>query len=214
MIFFMAIIFNNIKYKVQLIYIEHKIDYDIRISTFLNIISIIGKGTNENIEIFIKILFYKKKLKTDFKRDKRNKDKIKYDMGGISFNVADTIKIVHKHKDYLVKFISIIKPKYMKIEGSYGFKDPYITGILSGFVGAISLLLPSHSIKLNPDFLNKVFNLKVKISGKTRIILLIILILKFLVCNACENIIIKLKVKFKRKSKMRKSKFKSADEIK
>lgn len=210
----MVIILNDIKYKIELTYRQCKINYGVRMSLFLSVISIIAKGTNENIEVFVKILFFKKKLKTDFKQHRQNKIRIEGDMEDTSFHIINTIEVISRHKEHLGKFISIIKPKYVKIEGIYGFEDPYITGILSGFIGAISLLLPAHSIKLNPDFFNKVFNLEVKVEGKTRIILLIVITLKFLICNAYENVMTKLKAKFKKRSKMGKIKFKSSDEMK
>ncbi len=205
-IFFITVISNKLKYKIKLIYRDCKMNYSIRISFFFNIIAIMAEGTNENVRIFVKVMFFKKKLKTDFKKQGQNNVDVGEKVDDTPFHIVNTVKMIYRNRNYLGKFISIIKPESIKIEGIYGFEDPYITGILSGFIAAVSLLLPAHSVKLKSDFFNKVFNLKVKIQGRTRIILLIVLVCKFLIYNVYENIMVKLKDK---RLSMRRTRFKS-----
>ncbi|MFL0194737.1 DUF2953 domain-containing protein [Clostridium sp. WILCCON 0269] len=211
-IFLILIIISNIKYKIKLIYVEYKINYNIKVNALLNIISITGKGNDENIELFIKLVFLKKKLKINYKENKCDKKFIKskykeeYNTDESSFDILNGIKKVYTYKDYLIKVISIIKPEHVNMEGIYGFEDPYITGIFSGFISATSLIFPGNSIRLSPNFSEKFFDLHIKVNGKLKIMTLILLIFKLLILDIYRNMISKLKMKFTGRSKTRKNK--------
>lgn len=48
--------------------------------------------------------------------------------------------------------ISRVKPRDVNINASYGFRDPFLTGVACGAIGIVSQLINIGSIKQNPEF--------------------------------------------------------------
>lgn len=209
-IFCMIIMCVGIKYKIKLIYKEYGINYFIKVNIFFNIVHVIVKGMDKNLKVFIKILFIKKELKINSKQSEYRT--MQDTEGDKHFNIVSKVEMFYNNREYILKFISRIKPKFIKVEGTYGFKDPYITGMLSGFVGSVAFFLPPGFLELNPDFFNEIFNLKMKAKGKIRIIFLIAFIVRFVVSNLYRNVVTKLR--FRRKSKTRGNRLENSDEMK
>lgn len=101
----------------------------------------------------------KKNKKTKkIKSRKQNKKASK-----LEYIKADIIKLIYK---YFKEIIYILKPKYIKIYGCYGFKDPSLTGFFSGSICIIKNIFKDSDISLQPVFEDEVLDIKGKISGQ------------------------------------------------
>ncbi|OAA91820.1 DUF2953 domain-containing protein [Clostridium ljungdahlii] len=169
------LLISKVTYKAKSTFRENNIIYNLKIGLFFDIISIILKGSNNDSHLSVRILFFTKKLNINSKKD-RTQD----DLSCSCSHIMQYIRKLYECKDSIVKIISITKPKYVKIEGNYGFDDPCMTGMLSGAFNVIYSFLPKNSIRVRPDFFNEVFNLYVEVSGKCRIVLLAITLFKVL----------------------------------
>lgn len=167
------LLISSVTYRAKSTFRENNIIYNLKIGLFFNIVSIILNGNNDDRHLSVRILFFTKKLNINSKKD-RTQD----DLPCSSSHIVQYIRKIYECKDSIAKIISIIKPKYVKIEGNYGFDDPCMTGILCGVFNVIYSLLPKNSIKVSPDFFNEVFNLHLEVSGKCRIVLLAIKLFK------------------------------------
>lgn len=81
---------------------------------------------------------------------------------------------------YFKDILKIIKPKGIEIKGAYGFYDPSITGLLSGFIPIFEQIIPSSDIKLQPIFDDEFIDIKANIWGKIILFSLIYRTLKFI----------------------------------
>lgn len=110
-----------------------------------------------NICVFTKFIGNNSKGETDEKVKKRGKSK--------KFSKLfdfQTLKYIPK---YIKEILNIVKPKSIKIDGVYGFSDPYITGIVTI---ADSILVNTdlcHNIDLRPVFEDEILDIEVEISG-------------------------------------------------
>ncbi|WP_159150849.1 DUF2953 domain-containing protein, partial [Clostridium neonatale] len=68
--------------------------------------------------------------------------------------------------NYTKEVLNIIKPKYIKADGIYGFEDPSMTGILSGLISIINTAYPNNNINLFPRFEEEVYHIELEIMGK------------------------------------------------
>lgn len=169
----------NTKYKIEVILEKSKFKYSFKIDLLLGVISIIGMGKGKNMELFIKILFAKKRISNNFKKYKPHKT----DNTEFLHNVLNKIKRNYSYKKFIKKIILIIKPKYVKIEGNYGLEDPYITGILGGIFAIIKNIMPKNSINMKPDFFDEVFNVSVEIKGSLKVISFIFIMFRVLMAD-------------------------------
>ncbi len=167
------LLISNVTYRGKSTFGENSIIYNLEIGLFFNIISIILKGSNNDSHLSVRVLFFTKKLNINSKKD-RTQDDLPYSCS----HIIQYIRKLYECKDSIVKIISIIKPKYIKVEGNYGFSDPCMTGILSGIFNMIYPFFPESSIRVSPDFFNEVFNLHLEVRGKCRIVLLAITLFK------------------------------------
>lgn len=83
-----------------------------------------------------------------------------------------TKKVINIFIDYLKEILNIIKPKYIMINGIYGFDDPSITGFVCSFISIINTVLPNNEINLVPVF--DEINCDIKFIVKGRIYLFVI----------------------------------------
>ena len=173
LILLIFLLISNVTYRGKSTFEENNIIYNFEIGLFFNIISIILKGSNNDSHLSVRVLFFTKKLNINSKKDKMQ-DESTYKFS----HIIQGIKKLYECKDSIIKIISITKPKYVKIEGNYGFSDPCMTGMLCGIFNMIYPFFPKSSIRVSPDFFNEVFNLHLEVRGKCRIVLLAITLFK------------------------------------
>lgn len=99
-----------------------------------------------------------KKLENNEKKQKKSKSKRKFG------------------KDLLLEFfryfkdiINIVKPKYLKINGVYGFEDPSLTGMLLGIISIIKGAVPKAQIYAEPDFEEELIKIEAEIYGDIKV---------------------------------------------
>ncbi|MCL2617229.1 MAG: DUF2953 domain-containing protein [Defluviitaleaceae bacterium] len=84
-------------------------------------------------------------------------------------------------------------PERLEIRGSFGFKDPCLTGQATGLVYAlVPLGYPRIRLHITPDFTNEVCELKLLVYGKISSIALLIPICKFLLNKPVWKLVKKL----------------------
>lgn len=76
--------------------------------------------------------------------------------------------------DFLKSIIIVLKPQRLYIKIIYGCFDPYITGIISGFIYHMDSFIPSDSLMIEPCFDDEIFELNSEIAGEISIGSLII----------------------------------------
>lgn len=96
-------------------------------------------------------------------------------------------------KDLLLQFfkyfkdiINIVKPKYFKISGVYGFEDPSLTGMLLGIISIIKGAVPKARIYVEPDFEEELINIEAEINGDIKV---------WVICYRTLKLIIKKEVR-------------------
>lgn len=179
LVFLILVIVCNTKYKIGAILRKNIFKYNFKVKLFLGIISIIGVGDKKKIELFIKIFFVKKRIHMNSKQNKNLESNNTRSKG----NILKQIEKIYGYKKFIKKIILIIRPEYVKIEGRYGLKDPYTTGMLGGLFTIIKAIVPKKSINMKPDFFNEVFNMSVAVKGRFKIVSLIFIAFKFFMAN-------------------------------
>ena len=66
---------------------------------------------------------------------------------------------------YFKDIINIVKPKYFRISGVYGFEDPSLTGMLLGVISIIKGAVPKAQIYVDPVFEEETINIEAEIYG-------------------------------------------------
>jgi len=117
-------------------------------------------GLNIYNKKFIKENNVKKNKKTKKQKNKKNDSNSKRDIG---MNLM--IELFRYFKDIL----NIVKPKYFRISGVYGFEDPSLTGMLLGVTSIIKGAVPSAQIYVNPDFGEENINIEAEIYGDIKV---------------------------------------------
>lgn len=86
---------------------------------------------------------------------------------GRKFGIKDILDkaLFNEIKEYFKRILSILKPKYMHLYGTYGFEDPSITGMLAGAAGIIKGMFPHARISLSPDFTQEILELDFRAEG-------------------------------------------------
>ena len=70
---------------------------------------------------------------------------------------------------YFKDIINIVKPKYFRISGVYGFEDPSLTGMLLGVISIIRGVVPNAKIYVNPVFDEENINIEAEIYGDIKV---------------------------------------------
>lgn len=97
--------------------------------------------------------------------------------------------------NYSKEVLNIIKPKYIKANGIYGFEDPSVTGILCGMISIINTVFINSTIDLVPSFQEEVCNIKFEIMGKIFGFIIIFKTIRFLLKKEIRKIIFSKKEK-------------------
>lgn len=100
-----------------------------------------------------------KKAEKEKKKEKRNEKR------GPRLKDITNKEFLKEILEYIKKVLSIAKPKYLHLYGSYGFEDPALMGIVSGFVGIIRSVLPDAKLALNPVFDDEIIDLDFRVKG-------------------------------------------------
>lgn len=127
------------------------------------------------LQVFNKKLiedYEKKEKKLDKKEKYRKKSKSKRSFG------KDLILEFFK---YFKDIINIVKPKYFKISGVYGFEDPSLTGMLLGIISIIKGAVPKAQIYVEPDFEEEFINIEAEIYGDIKICVICYRTLKLII---------------------------------
>lgn len=118
-------------------------------------------------------------------------EKLKYTF----LKICDTMKTTSDKKDKLILFITdevhksalgavlvevrrllrFLKPKKLKADVHFGFEDPYYTGQVLAVLSVIYPFLGDHA-DIEPDFEQKVLEGSIMISGKVRVLYMIIML--------------------------------------
>ncbi|MET3739638.1 DUF2953 domain-containing protein [Faecalicatena orotica] len=118
-------------------------------------------------------------------------EKLKYTF----LKICDTMKTTSDKKDKLILFITdevhksalgavlvevrrllrFLKPKKLKADVHFGFEDPYYTGQVLAVLSVIYPFLGDH-VDIEPDFEQKVLEGSIMISGKVRVLYMIIML--------------------------------------
>lgn len=120
----------------------------------------------------------RKKLITPVKKRKVNDRKKRKS----TFNIKDYIEkdFLNDLIIYFKDIINIIKPKRIKMSGTYGFEDPSFTGITCGIIPLISNLIPNSDINLQPVFDDEIIDIYCEIYGKISLLIATIKTIKFI----------------------------------
>jgi hypothetical protein len=127
-------------------------------------ISLLKKGKDYNIKETAN-------KKTDDKEQKHKENKK-------SEKKSDKIIEILKNKDKIIKLINSIKVYKFVIEGTYGFDDPSITGMVSGFIYSLYGIKFLDINNLSPQFTNEEFNLSARITGQVSVLNMLKIIMK------------------------------------
>lgn len=74
-------------------------------------------------------------------------------------------EFIHEISEYIKKVISIAKPKYLHLYGTYGFDDPAFTGLACGFLGIVKAMVPDARLELSPVFDEEIIDLDFRVQG-------------------------------------------------
>jgi len=78
-------------------------------------------------------------------------------------------------------------PERYRLKGTYGFEDPYTTGIFNLVLIFIAGVMPFAQIDLEPVFEEEAMQVEISTYGSVRIIILIILMLKYVVLEVGQE---------------------------
>lgn len=132
------------------------------------------------LKIFSKKLIEHKETK-EKKSDKKEKSK-KKSKSKRSFGKDLLLEFFKYFKD----IINIVKPKYIKISGVYGFEDPSLTGMLLGVISIIKGAVPKAQIYVEPNFEEEFINIEAEIYGDIKV---------YVICYRTLKLIIKKEVR-------------------
>ena len=129
-----------------------------------------GEEVDITLQVLNKRVYRLKGSKTIEKEKKIRKEqgeKKKIKKPGKELGIRDIVDraLIDVILDYFKGVLSIVKPKYLHLYGTYGFEDPSITGIVCGGTGIIKSLIPHARLNLTPDFTREVLDLDVRAEG-------------------------------------------------
>ena len=100
------------------------------------------------------------------KNNIKNKDKKKKVKKNSNRKMEITKKLICTCYEYLKDIINIVKPKHINISGTYGFDNPFITGIVCGVISIINSVIPNSAVNIKPEFKDEVYDIKINGYGK------------------------------------------------
>ncbi len=131
------------------------------------------KKPQDKVKAYLKLCGIKFNMplqKTDKVKKKHKKEhdnKKKKSLKGITTKLKGVItkKVINIIYNYFKDILHIVAPKVIKINGTYGFSNPAITGCLCGFISIVNEVVSSSDINLEPDFNEEVLDIEVEIKG-------------------------------------------------
>lgn len=190
----LLLIVTNTSYEAKGYANNEEYGYSFKVGIFQGIIKFIGQGKGQEFKLIFKIFFLEKKIQLglhnkDNKNKKNKRDKGKKDKkDNNKDNLINKLKDIKKYKEPFIKILSILKPKYFRLEGVYGFEDPSITGMLCGIIAVLPSIFPKAIININPDFSDEVIDIETEIKGKIRIILILLIGARLFISNKFKKI--------------------------
>ncbi|MBX4260232.1 DUF2953 domain-containing protein [Clostridium estertheticum] len=170
--------------------IDEKINVDITLLFFKKIVKVMVRHEDTKEIFLLKFMglcIIRKEIKSpDIKIEKEEKEKNKKNSKKkkekkSSFNIRDYIEreFINDLINYFKDIINIVKPKFAKINGFYGFEDPSLTGVICGIIPLISNLIPKSDINLQPVFDDEIIEIECDVHGKISLLSAIIKTLRF-----------------------------------
>lgn len=140
-----------------------------------NLLGINAEIKGEDIDAYICIFgkeIYKlkskeaaeKKDKIEKKHEKKGKRKKGRRGPGIK-DIADKA-LLDAIMTYIKKVLSIAKPKYFYLNGTYSFEDPALTGMVCGAIETIRGIIPGARLNLAPDFAGDEIDIDFRTGGR------------------------------------------------
>jgi len=172
--------------------IDEKIMAGVNLSFFKKILIIIMTYEDKETLFLIRVMgltIIRKKIKKSNRKIKKEKLKKKKD----DFDIMDYIQgeFIKDLISYFKDIINITKPKKIKINGTYGFEDPSLTGIACGIIPLVSSLIPISHINLRPVFDDEIIDIYCEIYGRISLLIATIKTLKFVLKKSNRKIIFK-----------------------
>lgn len=170
--------------------IKEKIKFKIQVNWLLGIFKIISLNLPDGFKIeayFFNLCIYSSLRKNKSVYTENSTDiskKIKFEFEKLNFNLLK--KIIF----YLQDIFFILKPSTFNVEGIYGLKDPFFTGIVSSVVSIIKLNLAAIKIDIYPVFDKIILNVLIEVKGKIILFKLVIIAVKILRQKELRNLIL------------------------
>jgi len=160
--------------------IDEKIMAGANLSFFKKLLIVTMTYENKETLFLIKVFglpIIRKKIKKSSRKIKKEKLKKKKN----DFNIKDYIQgeFIKDLISYFKDIINITKPKKIKINGTYGFDDPSLTGMACGIIPIVSNFIPTSDIDLQPVFDEEIIDIYCEIYGRISLLVAIIKTLKF-----------------------------------
>lgn len=138
-----------------------------------NFIKISAEAEEQSADISLRILNkFVIKLKTDRniieKKQEEVEEKKPMEKAGRRSSLKDLInkEFISEVLEYIKKVYDIVRPKYIHLYGRYGFEDPAVTGLVSGFAAIVKTMLPEARLQLEPVFDEEIVDLDFRINGR------------------------------------------------
>lgn len=99
-------------------------------------------------------------VQSGYKKSKGKKEKKK-----TSRKKPDIRELMKIGKVFLSKLLKVLGPDYIGIRGTYGFEDPAMTGLVSGFVAIAKNASKSADIAIYPEFTGEFVDMEAEFYG-------------------------------------------------
>jgi hypothetical protein len=187
-----------------------EVSFNYRVGWFWNLINVRGTKGEESLktEVFLsnkRLFTVKTKVrpeeepeKDDDKEDKKEKKAAK---GVNNLKSMFDTKVIKEGFSYLKKIIKQISPKYLHLQGTYGFDDPSVTGMTAGFIYTLQGAWPQSRIQLQPCFTEEILELEFKATGSISVGTIVWDTVRFVLKKDIRTKIFKRNKKVKLKSK-------------
>lgn len=162
----LLVLFIPFKYEITA-KITEKICFQISVVWMFGLIGVRVLKFEDKLEIKIylsKMCVFTKYIGNNSKGD--TDEKVNGKGKNIKLNKFLDLQTLKTMPTYIKKIINIVKPKSVKINGVYGFNDPYITGIIAAIGSIVTNSGLFHNIDLRPIFEDEILDIKVEISGE------------------------------------------------